>query len=251
MKVWIRKPYNWFGPYQLADALCFWVKDIEDEYGIKSKPHWVHQFGEWLAHGSIEPEPEVGEVTTWDRDRPITWLYKFLTWVDKQKQKIPREMVKIDRWDTWSMDHTLAPIILPMLKQLRESKQGSQIVDLKDVPKHMRTTETEDWDDQKCFDFYNDPELCKQNIQCGVHDRWDWVMGEMIFAFESYSNDWEDKYHMGVHDLRWKKLEDGMSQMIEGPDHTHHWDVEGWQAESKRIDNGFRLFGKYFRGLWD
>ena len=252
MKVWIRKPYNWFGPYQLADTLCFWVKDVEDEYGMKSKPHWVHQFGEWLAHGSIEPEPEVGEVTKWDRDRPTTWLYKFLTWVDKQKQKVPREIVKIDRWDTWSMDHTLAPIILPMLKQLRESKHGSQIVDLEDVPEFMRTTETEDWDDQKCFDFYHETDLHGFN-KCGydVHDRWDWVMGEMIFAFESIGSDWEDKYHMGVNDLRWKKLENGMSQMEHGPDHTHHWDIEGWQAESKRIDNGFRLFGKYFRGLWD
>jgi hypothetical protein len=28
--------------------------------------------------------------------------------------------VKIDRYDTWSMDHTLADIILPMLKQLQK-----------------------------------------------------------------------------------------------------------------------------------
>lgn len=248
MKVWIRKPNNWFGPYQLAEALMFWVPKEKDEYGFPHTANNVHKFGEWLAHGSIEPEPKVGDVTKWDRDRPNTLIYKFLIWLNKQKQKIPREMVKIDRWDTWSMDHTLAPIILPMLKQLKETKQGSQIVDLEDVPEYMRTTTTEDWDSQTCFDFYHED---TEKRQYDVHDRWDWVMGEMIFAFESYSNDWEDKYHMGVHDIRWKKLENGMSQMEHGPDHTHHWDIEGWQAESKRIDNGLRLFGKYFRGLWD
>ena len=248
MKVWIRKPNNWFGPYQLAEKLMFWVPQKKDEYGFYHTADRVHNFGEWLAHGSIEPEPEVGSVTKWDRERHTTWLYKFLLWIDKQKQKIPREMVKIDRWDTWSMDHTLAPIILPMLKQLKETKHGSQIVDMEDVPEYMRTTTYEDYEEQQCFDFYHED---VEKRQYDIHDRWDWVMGEMIFAFESYSNDWEDKYHMGVHDIRWKKLENGMSQMEHGPDHTHHWDIEGWQAESKRIDNGFRLFGKYFRGLWD
>ena len=32
--------------------------------------------------------------------------------------------VQIDPWDTWSMDHTLAPIILPMLIQLKKTMHG-------------------------------------------------------------------------------------------------------------------------------
>ena len=32
--------------------------------------------------------------------------------------------IKIDRHDTYSMDHTLALIILPMLVQLRNTKHG-------------------------------------------------------------------------------------------------------------------------------
>ena len=32
MKVHIGPYKNWIGPYQLADALCFWVKEVEDEY---------------------------------------------------------------------------------------------------------------------------------------------------------------------------------------------------------------------------
>jgi hypothetical protein len=146
------------------------------------------------------------------------------------------------------MDGTLAHIILPMLKQLKESKHGSQFVDLEDVPEEMRTTTTEDWDDQKCFDFYHEDE---EKRQYDVHDRWDWVMGEMIFAFESFFNDWEDKYHTGVRDIQWKQLEGGMSQMVKGENDTSHWDMDGHRKESDRIQNGFRLFGKYFRGLWD
>ena len=102
MLVYFGKHKNWFGPYQLANALCFWVKEVEDEYGIKAKPRWVHKFGEWLAHGSIEPEREVGEVYSWSKDRDHTWLYSFLLWIDKLKDKFPREYVKIDRWDSWN-----------------------------------------------------------------------------------------------------------------------------------------------------
>jgi hypothetical protein len=42
--------------------------------------------------------------------------------------------VKVDYWDVWNMDHTLSPIILPMLKRLREVKHGSGFVDMEDVP---------------------------------------------------------------------------------------------------------------------
>ena len=38
MKVKIGTYTNWFGPYQLAELLCFWVKDVKDESGMKSKP---------------------------------------------------------------------------------------------------------------------------------------------------------------------------------------------------------------------
>jgi hypothetical protein len=51
--------------------------------------------------------------------------------------------------------------------------------------------------------------------------RWKYVMDEMIFAFERIVDD------CGV-DLS----------------------INDWEQEEKRIDNGLRLFGKYFRGLW-
>jgi hypothetical protein len=33
--------------------------------------------------------------------------------------------------------------------------------------------------------------------------------------------------------------------------HTNGFDVEGYQKHNDRINNGTRLFGKYYRGLWD
>ena len=239
MKVKIGKYTSWFGPYQLAETLCFWAKDVEDEYGMKSKPDWVHNFGEWLAHGSVEPEPEVGEIRSWDSDRPTTWLYKFLMWIESKKKRTIK--VHIDRWDTWSMDHTLAPIILPMLVQLKATKHGAPNVDNADVPKELRMSKKDMT--QFAEDGSTDNKFFK---------RWDWVMDEMIFAFDSKVNDgWEEQFESGTSDTQWKRLENGNSEMIRGPNDTKEYDWEGRKKYEARIQNGFRLFGKYYQNLWD
>ena len=239
MKIKIGGYKNWFGPYQLAELLCFWAKPVKSEYDFESKPQWVHNFGEWLAHGSVEPDAKVGEITSWDRERHDTLLSKCLTWIhSKQKRTVK---VHIDRWDTWSMDHTLGYIVLPMLKQLNEKKHGAPFVDDKDVPAELRSTaappKDNEWDtDENHF------------------KRWDWVMGEMIFAFETKAGsleDWEDQFHTGEHDIQWKQLEGGNSEMIRGPKDTSKYDMKGRKAYQKRISNGFRLFGKYYENLWD
>jgi len=237
MKIKIGPYKNWFGPYQLAELLMFWVPKEKDEYGIPRTADRVHNFGEWLAHGSIEPEPTVGDIHKWG-DRPHTWLYKFLSWIDSKKKRTIK--VHIDRWDTWSMDDTLAHIILPMLKQLKETKHGAPYVDLKDVPKEL-----------------HGKKLTKKQKDNGEVDdkhfeRWDWVLDEMIFAFDSKVNDgWEEQFETGESDLQWKKLEDGNYQMVEGPEHTRVYDWEARKVYEERISNGFKLFGKYYNNLWD
>jgi hypothetical protein len=239
MKIKIGPYTDWFGPYQLAELLCFWAKPVEDEYGIKSKPDWVHNFGEWLAHGSVEPEPEVGEICSWDSDRPTTWLYKFLMWIESKKKRTIK--VHIDRWDTWSMDHTLALIVLPMLVQLKATKHGAPQVDLADVPKHLQPT-------KKALKAYEKDGTTDEQF----FDRWDWVLDEMIFAFDSKVNDgWEEQFESGTSDIQWKTLEGGMSEMVRGPNDTKVYDWEGRKKYEERIANGFRLFGKYYSNLWD
>ena len=250
MKVYIGPYKNWFGPYQLAETLCFWAKNEVDEFGTKSKPDWVHNFGEWLAHGDIEPDAKVGERRKWDRKRHQTWLYRFLSWIhDKKKRKI---QVRIDNYDTWSMDHTLAHIVLPMLKQLKATKHGSAIVnDLNDVPENLRCTEHQDYDAQR--DLFEDVECINYDYGYSLTEaRWDYILDEMIFAFESKLDDsWEDQFESGEWDMEFEQEEGGVSRMVEGPNHTKKYDWEGRQKYEARIQNGFRLFGKYFQNLWD
>jgi len=222
MKVYIGPYKNWFGPHRLAEKICFWTsKNVTDEYGYKDRPEYVFKLGEWLAYGKwrgIDDIPQSKE-TLFINDEPETWLYRLMQWYEKKRKRNIK--IRIDKYDTWSMDHTLALIVLPMLKQLKETKHGSPLVDMEDVPEHMRTTTTEDYDCQTTFDFYNDPELSKQNIQCDIHDRWNWVMDEMIFAFEFIVDD-DNRYS-----------------------HNFNQEVED------RVANGLRLFGKYYQGLWD
>ena len=64
------------------------------------------------------------------------WYHNFLynTFGIKNEQKVS---VQIDPWDTWSMDHTLAHIVVPMLKQLKEASISAGVVDNSDVPKEL------------------------------------------------------------------------------------------------------------------
>ena len=223
MKVYISKYRDhWFSPYTWFEKIFFW-KDWAKKDG-PDYPEWVEK-----AADKLTPISE-----------GIRWI------LDKVHPRV--EYVKIDRWDTWSMDSTLAPIILPMLKQLRDTKQGSPIVDMEDVPPEMRLTSTQEWDDQSVFEFYNESEVIAKH---DVHTRWAWVLDEMIFAFESYTYDWGAKYRSGVHDIQFEKMDGGLSKMVRGPNDTYQCDYDGLEKEQKRIDNGLRLFGKYYRGLWD
>jgi len=124
--------------------------------------------------------------------------------------------VQIDPWDTWSMDYTLAPIILPMLKQLKETKHGAPNVDWEDVPRELRPSGEE-------LHAYNKNGTTDEHF----FERWDWVLDEMIYAFDCKAN--KDDVFM--------RFDVG--------------DQKGMKAEQKRISNGFRLFGKYYESLWD
>lgn len=145
--------------------------------------------------------------------------------------------VRIDKYDTWNMDDTLAHIILPMLKQLKDTKHGSPNVDVEDVPEHLRKPA---------------PPLEENDPDELVHERWEYVLNEMIWAFEQLLDpNAEDQFHTGEHDHIWTKKENGNSELSLGPKDTHVFDIEGYKLFSARIDNGFRMFGKYYRGLWD
>jgi hypothetical protein len=239
MKVKIGPYKSWFGPYQLAELLMFWVPKETDEHGFKHTAKRVHKFGEWLAHGKVLPDPKVGESSNIFADRKNTWLHKLLLWIDSKTER--KVYVHIDRYDTWSMDHTLAYIILPMLKQLQKSKHGSPFVDDEDVPEELRSTSAppkeNEWDTDDNF-----------------HKRWDYVLNEIIFAFETKVGelkDWDEQFRKGDPDIDLVKQEDGNFLMVKPEDSDYEYDHEGAKEYQKRISNGFRLFGKYYEGLWD
>ena len=79
----------------------------------------------------------------------------------------------------------------------------------------------------------------------------------MIFSFSSYNEEWEDQFYSGKSD--WKFIpknetenpEKQIFEMTEGVNHTLKVDMEGREAYQKRIDNGIRLFGKYYSSLWN
>jgi len=154
--------------------------------------------------------------------------------------------VHIDKYDTWNMDSTLALIILPMLKQLRDTKHGSAMVDLEDIPEEMRVVGFDDLDHtQSNLDFGNKEEY--EQLSWKQHEvRWNWVMDEMIWAFEQKTIDWEEQFYSGEVDC-----DVGEDGMVYGPNHTFKVDYDALQNHHERMKNGFRLFGKYYEGLWD
>ena len=96
------------------------------------------------------------------------WLYDKFGYEPEQKVK-----VRIDPWDTWSMDHTLAHIVLPMLKQLKATKHGAPQVDWEDVPRELRPSKEE-------LRAYNKDGTADDKF----FERWDWGLEEMIYAFD-------------------------------------------------------------------
>jgi hypothetical protein len=130
------------------------------------------------------------------------------------------EYIKIDKYDTWSMDSTLSPIILPMLKQLKECKHGAPWTDDEDVPEGLRSTSAS-------------PKENEWDTDDNHFKRWDWIMDEMIFAFEELcKDDWQREFY-------------------ENKPEEMHWDKDGWTKHNARIQKGLELFGKYYRNLWD
>ena len=158
-------------------------------------------------------------------------VYNVLNWIwfDRRTQKVK---VHIDRWDTWSMDHTLAPIILPMLVQLKATKHGAPMVEMLDVPKELRMTKKQLAACAKTGD-----------VDHKYFERWDWILDEMIWAFEQKCRDnWQDDFYGDY-------IEDPKNGSMAG---SFEWiDHDGMKAHQTRMTNGFKLFGKYFENLWD
>ena len=168
-------------------------------------------------------------------------------WLNKDRgQKVK---VRLDKYDTWSMDSTLGYIILPMLKQLQATKHGAPNTEDSDVPEHLRSDKA----DKKENDWDTDSNHFL---------RWDYILDEMIWAFEQQNSNWEDQFHTGVRDSNMVEVQsdcidpdtgkkESLWEFKEGPNNTHVFDQIGYYAWAARMKNGYRLFGMYYQNLWD
>lgn len=160
--------------------------------------------------------------------------------------------IQIDKFDTWSMDHTIAMIIYPMLLQLKATKHG--------VPSEFCTVGGEDYAQQDSFEFYKEShdDAWKEGAK-----RWDDVLDKMIWAFGQLAyEDYDHQYHHGDAKYDWVitnqtfpnpisgKMEATYQMVDKNPD-EHWYDSIGHRLHEDRIQEGIDLFGKHFRNLWD
>ena len=123
--------------------------------------------------------------------------------------------VTIHDYDVWSMDCTLAHIIVPMLKKLKDVTHG-----------HPSDLTEESWDD---------------------------MLDEMIWAFEQKLDDgWEDQYVIQQGEIDWDAGipdENGNTPLVWSKEHIVDW--EGRNLHQKRMTDAFKLFGERYEDLWD
>jgi hypothetical protein len=209
MKVYLSNYRNhWLSPYVILKKICFWEKDEDRIYNLNEEV-----------------------------DNPYVKWVNFLNPICEVWQKIldvihPRfNYVKIDRYDTWSMDHTLAYIIHPMLVQLNKTKHGAPFTEDDDVPEYLRS-------------YMAQPKENEWDTDSLHFMRWEWILNEIIWSFEQkLKGDDESQFfdHSESHGI--KDFNESMKKL--------KVDREGLEAHQKRKANGFRLFGCYYSNLWD
>lgn len=213
MRVKIGPYLTWWGAYQIADLIFFWLDRYPDPTVENRWDYKLHdRFGSWLAG---------------------TWVQDFCQWIHEKRKRTIR--VKIDPYDVWGMDHTVALIVCPMLKQLKIQKHGYGWINDEDVPERMRSTAPgarDGIENAGEWDRY-------------AEDRFDWVLTELIWTFQQLSlDDHESQFY--DHTESNNPADDFNTQLAK-----IKVDQKGLDAHNKRIDNGLLLFGKYFRTLWD
>ena len=143
--------------------------------------------------------------------------------------------IQIDNYDSWNCDHTISLIALPLLKQLKEQKQGAPWVDDEDVPEVLRSTSAKPKENEYDIDEFH-------------FARWEYVLDCILWSLEQHANydKEEDKF------FHW----DETQQTSEGSAMNDlglgkcKIDKEGLEAYHARKQKGFVLFGKYLQNCW-
>lgn len=147
-------------------------------------------------------------------DKIIQFVYDYTInkLLEYKKRKIE---VKIHDYDIYSADTTLAYIILPVLQKLKENKHGSPYVNLEDVPEYLHPTK-EELEEYKKYG----------TTDSKYFERWEYVLDHMIWSFDQVIK--ENNFEI-----------------------DNFKDCEEYKAHNEKVDYGLRMFGKYYRALWD
>lgn len=123
--------------------------------------------------------------------------------------------VQIEDFDVYSMDTTLAHIVVPMLRKLKSVKVG--------IPGDL-VHEFHELSQQSELDLgLSAKEL--DNIEFEKAEAiWNEILDKIIWSFEQAKNDYEESYD---------KTYEGRFDLYE-----------------KKLQEGFALFGKYYRSFW-
>lgn len=177
-------------------------------------------------------EDTCDNIADWICDH-IPGIVRFCEWIDSFKQRTIK--VRIDRYDLWNLDHTLSHIILPALIMLKDDKQGYPLTDEEDGPDHLKGED----------DDFNEK-------------RWDWILDEMIWTFTAINDDdFDDQFYSGTPSGRTVCINpeapdnEKLYEYVKNDDDTFKFDRENYDKVQARIENGLRLFGKYYRNLWN
>jgi hypothetical protein len=157
------------------------------------------------------------------KERIEDWLLdsRFNNWRLAFNTKRERKVeVRVDYYDSWSAHTTISIIAEPVLRQLYNYNHGFGAIDKEDVP-------------EKLHDTYNDG---------FSQEAWMWVLEEILFALREDIDGFEKEtsYFDFNHDA--EPFTDESCKLS---------DEEGLKAYRDRIQNGFRLFGKYYQSFWD
>lgn len=208
MKIYINRPKNnWLSPYAIMEKVIFW-REID--------------YNEPLVQNILK-STKLG----WFCDK----LYTIRNFFNRDIKYI-----HIDPWDAWSLEHTLSPIILPILQELKRVKNGAPFIADEDVPKNLRVGAkgTGNSDVHKLFDDGDNT----------FFERYDYILDEMIWTFTQLSM---DDHEAPFYDHTESSKEPDLNKSVR----KLKVDRKGLAAHNARINNGLRLFGKYYRSLWD
>lgn len=150
----------------------------------------------------------------------------------------------IEPHDTWNLCNDLALIIHPALVLLKEEKQGSPYISDDDVPDDLKAANAPPKEEWETDEFW--------------HDRWQYVLDQMIFSFKCLAaeDDGMSQFITGEISLDTEAMKlpenhvAGMKQLVFKKSADYHYDREGHSAYLEKIQKGLVLFGKYFQSLW-